>query len=327
MVTYEFLLSQFRARRGLYILGAGASAGAVQFGSAFLNGPALDYVRNARGFPVLRPSQSDLTRRIISSASNIPIADVFPERGARPGAVDDRNDFPYQDVLLRLPDFYSRLFIKYELAKARYCWNDCVNYYIFRLFYPSVVLTFNLDGLASDLCRSVHKVIDAHGTVATGYGSDEIAKLLERVREVDLDIEQDHLLMSVPERYDDLRLERGLNTLNNFSPYFAAFIGYSFGRTTNGFDDHISLDFFRHHFHCFKGNIYIIDPDPYLIREMIADGIKSNNVISVRAHWNVLANVFYRAVHDGLGRKSIQYMCEKTLDSFGDKVTFRIPGR
>jgi hypothetical protein len=71
--SYEFLLRHLRSRRGLYILGAGTSAGAsewageVRFGQDFLIGPALEYVRGG-SFPVSLPIPSELSRKIVNVA-------------------------------------------------------------------------------------------------------------------------------------------------------------------------------------------------------------------------------------------------------------------
>jgi hypothetical protein len=70
--SYEFMLKHFRARPGLYILGAGASAGEAPFGENFMLGPALDYI--PRGFPVDIPTHSELSQK------SSPLPMVFPQR-------------------------------------------------------------------------------------------------------------------------------------------------------------------------------------------------------------------------------------------------------
>ena len=97
--SLEFLLWLLRARRGLFILGAGASAGAsasageVRFGQDFLLGPALDYVRGG-SFPISIPFASELSRKIITVAQSVPLSRVFPDRIIRPGT----DDFLYQEL-------------------------------------------------------------------------------------------------------------------------------------------------------------------------------------------------------------------------------------
>src|SRR5258708_5503705 len=110
--SLEFLLWLFRARRGLFILGAGASAGAseeageVRFGQDFLVGPALDYVRGD-SFPVSLPVSTELSRKVIKVAEGVPLSRVFPDRTIRPGM----DEFPYHELLQRMPDGFARLYM------------------------------------------------------------------------------------------------------------------------------------------------------------------------------------------------------------------------
>ena len=51
MISLEELLWRFQNERGLYLLGAGASAGIVKFGPAIMAEAGLDQVTNAMSFP------------------------------------------------------------------------------------------------------------------------------------------------------------------------------------------------------------------------------------------------------------------------------------
>jgi hypothetical protein len=167
--------------------------------------------------------------------------------------------------------------------------------------------------------------VDAHGTIQRGYGAPEIGELTKAAREYDLQVTRDDILMCVPESYTDLQLARCLLEVTRFSPRFIAIIGYRFGQRPNGtYDDCVSLDFFREAFRDFMGNVYVISPSPDDLRGMLAEGIKSKNVLSVPAYWNVLAHAFIGALRDPNGQKSLNYVCEKILDAYGDWVTFPI---
>jgi hypothetical protein len=321
--TYEFLLGHFRARRGLYILGAGTSAGAtesageVRFGQDFLIGPALEYVRGG-SFPLSLPIPSELSRKIVNVTRGVPLSRVFPDRIIRPGT----DDFPYEEMVRRMPDGFARLFMKHDLSKVRYSQRPRDNYTAFRLFHPATLMNYNLDGLATEYCSDVHRVLTPHGTIPREYGGPDVIRLLASVRDYDMQLGPDGLVMSVRESYADPHLADCLRRMATCSPQFIAIIGYTFGRGYRGHDDCFSLDVFKDAFRRYVGNVYIIEPRPEQLREMLAEGIESNNVYGVPAYWNILAHAFIRAT---LGRdcgRSMNYICEAILDRHGDRMVF-----
>ena len=275
--SYEFLLRHLRARRGLFILGAGASAGAselsgeLRFGRDFLIAPALEYVRGD-SFPVSLPIASALSRKIIEVAGSVPLARVFPDRILRPGT----DEFPYQELLQRMPDGFARLYMKHDLSKARFSRRPRNNYTVFQFFHPATLINYNLDGLATDYCSNIHQVMTPHGTIPTGFGSPDVAQLLDGVRDYDLQLGYDGLVMSVPESSTDEHLAKSLSQMATCSPQFIAIIGYTFGLDPqrNLHDDWRSLAAFKHAFRHYTGNIYIVDPRPDYLRDMLADGIE-----------------------------------------------------
>jgi hypothetical protein len=319
--SHETILRHFRTCRGLYILGAGASAGLVPFGPEFLRGPGIDYVRGG-GFPADLPQQSELTRRSVAAFTGMDVDDrralFFPGRDIRPGTTD----FPVTEFLLRQPDFFTRQRLKHALAESRFRHRQSDSYLVFRLFHPSVILNYNLDGLASDLCGQCHRVIAAHHTVERRYGSPEMAQFLASVREFDLPVPSDDILLCAPESYTDFQLLRRLSEAMRSPPHFVALIGYSFGRNGSGYDDRVSWDFFCRAFDRFAGNIYVVEPKPDDLQGRIAQATKSKNVFGVRAYWNILAHAFIEASGDRPSRKSLNYACEQILDTSGDRVIF-----
>jgi hypothetical protein len=319
--SYESILRHFRACRGLYILGAGASAAEAPFGDDFVVGPALDYVRHSGSFPAIIPRQSELNQRIIRVGSALPMSRIFPYPMVCPG-----NDFLYQELLQRLPGFHARLFMKHDLFKYRFSGRQSGSYRVFQLFHSSLILNYNLDGLATDLCGTRHRVVDAHGTVKRGYGSACIAALVEEARELDVPSVSDDLLMCVPASYGDTQLAKRLSEVasfsQKFSPDFVTIIGYSFGCNEDFYDDRVSLDFVQDAFREFRGKIYVINPEPDTLRNMLAEGMRSKNVIGVRAYWNVLAHSFMQKICGRNERKSLNYMCEHILDTYGSRVCF-----
>lgn len=314
--SHEFILQHFRACRGLYILGAGASTGLVPFASEFLRIPAIDQVRGG-SFPADTSAQSELTVNSTSallSAENISSL-VYPDRSKRPGTEDP----PYAEILRRQTDYFTRRRLEVALATPRFRQLKSDSYLVFRKFYPSVILNYNLDGLASDLCTPPHEVIAAHGTVDRGYGSPEMEEFLRSVREFDRLVPRDDNVLCVRESDDPFggQLQRKLSRAMGACPHFIAVIGYSFGP-----DDWVSWLTFCRAFRRFAGIIYVIGPEPQELSNRIADAIKSKSVFGIRAYWNILAHAFIDAIGDYRTRRSLNYTCERILDASGDRTVF-----
>jgi hypothetical protein len=313
--SYGTILRQFRSGRVLYILGAGASSGHVPLSVGLLQAPALDYALGD-SFPALVSEQSGLTRKSVATVtgSNLhtALSLIFPDRVVRPGTVV----FPLEEMAQRQPDGFTLLHMMHGLAKPRFWKQQSDNYLAFRFLRPSVILNYNLDGLASDLCSS-HKVITPHGTVDPGYGSPRIADLLTKLREFNIPVSPDNVTLCVPESDTDACLKSLLRDAYRQTPDFVAVIGYSFGRNGDAFDDHVSWEFFRKAFPDFSGDIYVIDPEPADLSSRISDARKSKNVFGVRAYWNVLAHAFVEVLSDKPCRRSLNYLYNHFLDTSG----------
>jgi hypothetical protein len=318
MPSFESLLRQFQAERGLFIIGAGASAGTVKLGPEFLQTPGIDYVTSAGSYPVEIPSHAPLSAKIIRSAGSVPLSQVFPGRIFRPGS----EDFPFRELLSRMPDGFARLYLKHELARTRFDGRALDAYRVFRQFQPSTILNYNLDGLMTDHCGDIHEVFDPHGTVEPGYGSPSGAALVASVREYDFDVAPDAFVMSVPESLTDDRLAAQLTLATRASPNFIAIIGYSFAGAEPVYDDFVSLEFFKSRFHRFPGNVYVMSPYPAELSDVIAHGIDSPRVYPIPARWNVLSHAMVEVLTSRRVGRSLNYSCEELLDKHGDKIAF-----
>jgi hypothetical protein len=318
--SLEFILRQFGSYPGLYVLGAGTSAGTAPLGGSFWTASSLDFLRNLGGFSASIPVHSELTRRIIDGSSNLFLSEIFPGREFR---FEDEKSF-YLEILKRLPNYFARTHLKHLLAKANFSGRQSDSYRVFRCFRPSLIANYNHDGLAARLAAAGHRVVEMHGSVERGYGSPQMAKFLEQAREYHLADVRDGLVMGVPESYLDLRLARNLQIIGAYSPTFVAIIGYSFARYDDGHDDQVSLDYFKRRFQGFAGNIYIVDRAPEYLQETLADAIRSKNVFPIRAHWNVLAHARMRMVNEPVSRKSLNYLHEQILDRCGGGISFPI---
>jgi len=318
MPSFESLLRQFQNQRGLFIIGAGASAGTVKLGPEFLQAPGIDYVISGGSYPIDIPTHAALSEKIIRSAANVPLSQLFPGRVLRPGS----DDFPFRELLNRMPDGFARLHLKHELARTRFDGETLDSYRVFRHFHPSTILNYNLDGLMTDHCSDIHEVFDPHGTIELGYGSPSGAALVASVRDYDFEVAHDSYVMSVPELRTDDRLARQLTLATRTSPDFIAIIGYSFAGADPYYDDFVSLEFFKSRFHRFPGNVYIMSPSPAELSDVIAHGIDSSRVYPVPARWNVLAHAMVELLASGRVGRSLNYLCEQLLDKHGDKIAF-----
>jgi hypothetical protein len=198
---------------------------------------------------------------------------------------------------------------------------------VFQFFHPSLIANYNHDGLAEHFCKNIHAVLDMHGTVDPEYGAPSIVRLVDQFRDIDIPNPIDSILMGVSESFFDphpaqRRFRRQLSTVAAFSPDFIAIIGYSFAQSKTGYDDVVSLTSFVETRRGFPGNIYIIQPSPDALCEMIADNIQSKSVFPVRTYWNVLAHAFTTVLFDSNSRKSLNYIYDQTLGKFGCKFAF-----
>lgn len=313
--SLETIVRQFRLRPGLYVLGAGASVGDVPFGQTLMWGPALEYVHGG-SFPASLPEQSPLNRRIIAAAAGMTSADVFLGQEVRRGT----DDFPVQELIRRLPNYFGRMHLQHLISRANFEGRISDSYGVFGQFHPGLVANYNHDGLASRICSGLHEVIEMHGSVRRGIGSPELAQFLERARDYDFAAPADDLLMCVPESFQDLALQRKLLRLARFRSDFVAFIGYSFGFNGTGVDDAVSLDFFTRALRYYPGNIFVIEPRPERLSEMLAERLKTNRVFGIVAYWNVLAHaIVQRSVN---GERSLNYASLSFLDRVGGGLSF-----
>jgi hypothetical protein len=268
-------------------LGAGASAGIVPFGLRFIAAPSLDFLEKFTALSVSRTKQDLLTQRSVEAA----MPSLLSQRGERGFDLEMR-----KAALAHIPNSV----LVHELGKARLKqlkeYLRYHNYGIFEYFPPTVLLNYNLDGIAGDICGGCHRVIPVHGTVKAHLGAPGIADLLGKVRDFGFDINFDDLLLCVPEPVlgepDHAKLVTRLSPMWSFEPDFVAICGYSFASPdpTSGLrhDDRESLRLFVDRFRDYSGPIYVLNPDRS-IKEMIEERLKSPHVIWIPGKWNVLS--------------------------------------
>ena len=195
------MFTRLRTRMGLFVVGAGASAGSSPLGRDFWRESPLDYLRDLRSFPATVTPQGPLTRRMIDH-SGIEIGDIFPGRELRPGT----DEYPFREILKRLPDGFAREQLKHVLARARYFARTegtvTDSYRVFRACSSSVIADYNHDGLAREFCGTQHAIVEMHGTIHPVYGSPEFGVWISALREFDIPLPPDDLVMGLPKFVD-----------------------------------------------------------------------------------------------------------------------------
>jgi hypothetical protein len=317
VLSFESILQNFRYRRGLYLLGAGSSAGLAPIGHGLYRIAALDWWRNGGGFSPDIPVHSPLVQKIIESQIDCPQEEIW----GRPIRIGTE-PFPAREMLQQLPNGAARLHVMHELLKKRHENEATDSYGVFRAFHPSIILNYNHDGFAVAQCGDKHWVIDIHGSIEPWYGSPDVKELIGRVREFDVSIPTGDLIMCERETRDNVTLLRRLAAAAAVMPDFVAIIGYSFARVPDGHDDCVSFDWFRHKFRGFNGPIFVIDPHPEELASEIADAIKSPHVFDVTALWNHLSHAFVMHMEGCGDAKSIYADHEKLRWRYGDQHTF-----
>ena len=326
-ISLERLLWRFHNERGLYLLGAGASAGIVKIGADLMAAPGIEYVNNVMAFSAASPQQSLLTKRVVTNAERA----LRRDRYRRPFVVPD---FAMdKEMLRRLPPDFAELFLVNEFARPRYDGRIDVqrrhcNYSIFDFFEPSLIMNYNLDGLATDVCGRRHDVVGVHGSVDPVFGSPEVSALMPNVRDfgIGFGAEFNDLLLCVPEpdfgHPGFWPLCRRLDRMWRHIPNFVAIIGYTFAsadRTGEEHDDYISLDHFTERFRDSPQTIYIVNPTPDPVRERLEERLKSNNIVSVPTRWNALSRVAMERIVTRSGGR-LERAVGELLDKYDDRA-------
>ena len=324
--TLECIFTHLRSRMGLFVVGAGASAGLSPLGRDFWRESPLDYLRDLGSFPAIETPRSPLTQRMIDHSA-IEIEDIFP--GGVSGLSAD--EYPFREILKRLPDGFARGNLKHVLARARYLARTegtaTDNYRVFRTFHASIIADYNHDGLAQEFCGAMHAVVEMHGTIHPAYGSPEFGARISRLREFDTALPPDDLVMGLPESWTDARLYRRLSWVMNKAPQHVAIIGYSFAQMGNGYDDAVTLACFVQRFKHYPGAILVVSPDPTQLYEMLSDALEIKTVYPIKRYWNVLAHAYLETRRDPDKFRSLDHAHGFLYDRYGGDLAFPLPRR
>ncbi|HLG90077.1 MAG TPA: hypothetical protein VKZ79_23125 [Alphaproteobacteria bacterium] len=256
--------------------------------------------------------------------SGIEIGDIFPGRELRPGT----DEYPFHEILKRLPDGFAREQLKHVLARARYFARTegtvTDSYRIFRAFYPSVIADYNHDGLAQEFCGAKHAIVEMHGTIHPVYGSPEFGAWISSLREFDIGLAPDNLVMGLPESWTDARLYRRLSWVMSKIPHHVVIVGYSFAQMGSGYDDAVTLACFVQRFKHYPGAILVVSPGPTELCEMLSDALEIKTVYPIKRYWNVLAHAYLETQRDPDKFRSLDHAHGFLYDRHGGGHAFPI---
>jgi hypothetical protein len=160
------------------------------------------------------------------------------------------------------------------LAVARFARRRIPNYTVLRRFCRSVLLTWNIDGLAKDTCGDYHHVIEAHGGVGAEYGSAAGAEWARVIQEYGLEINAEGLHPIGSERLDDVELQRRLRVMQECDPAFVLIVGYSFGLFNGHCDDELAMATFIGRFRDVPIDIYVCSPQPVELAGVLSEELR-----------------------------------------------------
>ena len=283
----------------------------------------MDYLRDLRSFPAIVTPRTPLTQRMIDY-SGIAGGDIFPDREFRPGT----DEYPFGEILKRLPDGFAREQLKHVLARPRYAarTNGTVtdSYRVFRNFHPSVIADYNHDGLAQEFCGSNHAIVEMHGSIDPVYGAPESRAWISILREFDIILPPDGLIMGLPESWADVSLYRRLSWVMSNMPMHVAIVGYSFARMGNGYDDAVTLANFVQRFKHYSGAVLIFGPDPTQLCEMLSDALEIKTIYPIKRYWNVLAHAYCETLRDPNKFISLDHAYGDIFNRHGSDIIFPI---
>ena len=280
----ENVVRRLLIESGLYNLGAGTSYGVVPFGNELY--ARAGYAWLARGhFPATGVrSHRRATEKIIRIGTNGAIDRLLDGRVPR-----NPDDLAVFSVILEklMPDVFGEVALFNLLSQYASLGSVPDSYRVFARFAPSVIVNFNLDGLASECCGTRHLILTPHGTVPTWFGAPETALWLRdavAMPDRNLPAEIGLAFFADEEERHSPEYSRLLRNVN-----FVAIIGYRFGRNPDGFDDQKSLERLTSSLRKNPKPIFILDPEPRDLWECIAEMAKTNDVFAVPVYWHFLA--------------------------------------
>jgi hypothetical protein len=152
-----------------------------------------------------------------------------------------------------------------------------------------------------------------------GPAGEALARLAQQYGE---DIIRPDLVLFVPESVTDKRLCAKLQVVATSNPAFVMIVGYTFGKTDSGYHDSLSLEKFVSRFRGAPIDVYVLNPHPLEVAEMLRERLHSKRIHAFPVYWNVLAWAFTLVLSGKLSVACLDYFHELTLDTHGSAVVF-----
>lgn len=258
----------------VYILGAGASYGLIPFTPGLRRIMAAEF--HVPGiYSVGRPIPTNLYRRVMAGA----------------GKARDMSE-----ALFRRTITEPALGFLVQRALWRPMGKDVpANYRVFELVgAPSVLLNFNLDGMANSYCGNRHIVFEPHGRIdAERFASRIYGDLLDATMAYDLalpDIRYKLLPGPEPSCITRRFAYRALPRWFENAPS-VLIVGYSFGKQENGFDDSESLEFFVELLRRTGKHAFVLSPSPEELTEILQQRVSLFSVTGISVRWELFARL------------------------------------
>jgi len=283
----------------------------VPLAPALMRRAALDYVQLG-SFPAEVPPRTLLTNRIEKAAEGL---DYHSGRAIRPGT-DDCS----AEILRRLSHGGAFASLMRYISEQRFVGRRPINFTVLRAFWPSPIMNYNLDGLATDASGAHHRIVDVHGSIEGEYGGPSGAAIMRIAQEYGIEISREDLVLCNPESDTDDRLCRKLKVMQRCNPAFVMIVGYSFAKNETGHDDQVSLETFVSKFQGFPLDVYVLDPRPFDLAGTLRDRLRTKRVYAVPVYWNFVAAAFLEVLSGRLGIECLEYFYHLLLDSHGPNV-------
>ena len=282
--------------RGLYLLGAGASAPSVPLGRELAEG-VLSIERSSFSLEPLVPDERAASLRALVPEKVILEPDDLWDREAR----SKISNSDYQLVPLL------------NIATAADQDDDPPSYLVFRLFPPSLILNYNHDRLAERFCGARHRVIAVHGSIGPEFRSKEFAAFIETLREFDsASIEIPGLIFV--ERENEGLIERLPLSLADID--VVVLVGYSFSRTGCTLQDWVTFEHLVALLRREPRPVIVVDPSRSDAAEAIEAATQSNRVYWAPVRWDAFSKALIRVVFqkmrmEDVGRELFRAECDR----------------
>jgi hypothetical protein len=313
----DALLACFVRYPGLYLVGSRASLPFVPLAGS-LDRLALSAFQRGSSFSTEAADQDDRTRRVTAQYEPNHAWDETFDRKLRPGIVDAA-----PGLLSHLSSIQAFLHELRVLALARQRalptaeLHEIDGVRVFREFWPGQIMVYNLDGLLLELRHSQHRLFDMHGTSPDSLASPETLEWIEMGGAPDAASWFPGTNVDAAESRKDPWLIRKLDALWTFRPVFVAIVGYTFARQSDGHNDEVSLCAFIDRFRRSRGNVFVIDPFPDPLCELLHRQLAWARIVPVPVMWNLLAGAYLECLLGIAPGRSVAERYRELESSFG----------